>query len=392
MGFSTPVMVSALLAAAQDTIVVRADNPPSWGDAIEVVEQTRMGSLDGLDGPAFGRIVGVAQLPGGGTAVADGQTASVSVFDASGRMVREFGSSGGGPGEFRALMGLERAPTGELVTWDSELMRVSYFSEQGAFVRSFQVEMTVFLGGPGPSLQVDRYGGVYLLTSGELPHPRTGRPREAVVAYLKYRSDGMFVDSVIPPRRQLDGVLARSAGPGGTVAPFQVQTISVLTSDGTVVSGRNAEYHLERQVAPGRYVRIERSYEPVVVGRAERADWDAHRRRWDEVWEMTSPAVPETKLPFVDLWIDTDDRLWVRRSTSAEHYPVEDPEPGERRGIGRVEWQARPTFDLIELGGTFLGTVVLPWNTELAASSGRRFWTVQRGEFDEEYVVVYEMR
>jgi hypothetical protein len=51
----------------------------------------------------FSRVSGVALLPDGGVAVADGGSQEIRVYDASGTYLRSFGGTGDGPGEFRAL-------------------------------------------------------------------------------------------------------------------------------------------------------------------------------------------------------------------------------------------------------------------------------------------------
>jgi hypothetical protein len=51
----------------------------------------------------FSGVSGVALLPEGGVAVADGGSQEIRVYDASGTYLRSLGGTGDGPGEFRAL-------------------------------------------------------------------------------------------------------------------------------------------------------------------------------------------------------------------------------------------------------------------------------------------------
>lgn len=56
-----------------------------------------------------------------------------------------------------------------------------------------------------------------------------------------------------------------------------------------------------------------------------------------------------------------------------------------------VVWRERPTFDVYTRDGDYLGTALLPYRTERVVSRGRSVWGIQVGEFDEAYVVRFEL-
>jgi hypothetical protein len=79
----TAAVLALLPASVQtaDTVVVRADNPPEWGEAVQLVEELRIGSLDGAEEEIFGRITGVAIGPERTVYVADEQVPVIRQFE-----------------------------------------------------------------------------------------------------------------------------------------------------------------------------------------------------------------------------------------------------------------------------------------------------------------------
>lgn len=79
---------------------------------------------DGTPATQFVRVMGVGRLSNGGIAVANRGTNDVRIFDARGRHVTTFGSTGSGPGEFRRLEWIGRSGD---TAWfyDSGLQRVT---------------------------------------------------------------------------------------------------------------------------------------------------------------------------------------------------------------------------------------------------------------------------
>jgi hypothetical protein len=74
--------------------------------ALELVEELRIGVLDGPEEYQFFRIAGVAVDPNGRIFVADAGGHTVRIYDRDGTFVRGFGRPGQGPGEFTRAAGL----------------------------------------------------------------------------------------------------------------------------------------------------------------------------------------------------------------------------------------------------------------------------------------------
>lgn len=96
---------------ATGRVVVSNPDPAATvqGDALELVEELRIGSAFGADTDApelFGEVVSLAVDEDGNTYVADFQSREIHMFDRAGNFVRTIGRRGEGPGEFRMLAGI----------------------------------------------------------------------------------------------------------------------------------------------------------------------------------------------------------------------------------------------------------------------------------------------
>ena len=143
----TAVRFGAALLLLTGTIVAEAQKKIALGDVAQsqvpvVLRQAlRIGSMSG-DSDAFGRISYTALRRNNGVLVADDQTHRISVFDETGRLVKQIGRQGKGPGEFD-LPWLVAALAGDsIAVWDAGLARISIFAPTFSYVRSFPVPPT----------------------------------------------------------------------------------------------------------------------------------------------------------------------------------------------------------------------------------------------------------
>lgn len=91
-----------------DERFVVSDPGPDAADAAEwrLVEDLRIGRVDGAGPEVFGQVAAVEIDPDGRIYVAEGRPHQIRVFDADGRHVRTIGSEGRGPGQFSLISGL----------------------------------------------------------------------------------------------------------------------------------------------------------------------------------------------------------------------------------------------------------------------------------------------
>jgi hypothetical protein len=177
-----------------------------------------------------------------------------------------------------------------------------------------------------------------------------------------------------------------------------------MSTLGYLITGQNETYAFEQHRPGAPVLRVERSYSPVSLSRAERAEWEAwagfFQRRAatptssDPRVILQAPrrvtyTIPDTKPAFSDLRTDSEGRIWVRRYVAA----VSNPGPERQRGDDRPRrvWREPPTFDVFEPAGHFLGTVTLPWNAMFYDAKGRHIWATIRGESDEPYVARFRV-
>lgn len=122
-------------AVGAQTRAVRIVDDPTDGKRVELQELLRIGSLSGTD--AFGRIMDVALGTGGRLYIADDLNHRVSVYGVDGKLIRQVGNRGQGPGEFESPWELAVDPADSLFVWDVSLKRVTVFGPDLQHVRSF---------------------------------------------------------------------------------------------------------------------------------------------------------------------------------------------------------------------------------------------------------------
>ena len=124
---------------------VLVTNTPS-ADAsptLMLVEELRIGSLDGGRPESFAALKGLVALPGGGFAVLDSQAQEIRVFGTDGSHVATHGRPGEGPGEFVDATGLMLDPRGRIWAADPRGARMSVFDPVDGFLVSFRYQYMV---------------------------------------------------------------------------------------------------------------------------------------------------------------------------------------------------------------------------------------------------------
>ena len=124
---------------------VLVTNTPS-ADAsptLTLVEELRVGSLEGGRPESFAALKGLVALPGGGFAVLDSQAQEIRVFAADGSHVATHGRPGEGPGEFVDATGLMLDPRGRIWAADPRGARMSIFDPVDGFLESFRYQYMV---------------------------------------------------------------------------------------------------------------------------------------------------------------------------------------------------------------------------------------------------------
>ena len=383
---------------AQQPEVVRSTAPPAWGDRLRLVEEVRIGKLEGDAEYLFGSIEGVAVGRDGMIHVADGQVPIIRSYDAQGRFVRNVGGKGQGPGEFQNIGGMKMMPDGRIVVWDNQSQRITLYSGSGEYITSHAVPSGLF---SSDLLQVDRTGHIYVRTVTE--SPRDGGTWK--LGWIRVAPGGQIRDTIPIPS---DSARAESfvlATPSGYDRPFVRELVSAMSPLGYLITGRTGTYAFDQHRPGASVLRIERPNQPVIrLTGPERAEWEAWAESFTRSAATPRPArpgvitppprrvtytIPDTKPAFSELRTDSQGRIWVRRYVPAVSNPGPERQPGDDRP--RRVWREPPTFDLFEPTGQFLGMITLPWGAYMYDAIDRHIWAEVRGESDESYVVRFRV-
>lgn len=379
--FASRVVLVWLALLGSATRPLAAQGAPGWERRLTLDETLRVGALEGEDRYTLGSVAAVLPFPNGGFWLADGTVPVVRRYAPDGTWLGDVGRAGEGPGEYLAPSGLAAGPDRRVLLFDGRLRRISTYSEDGSFLRSFPAgsgvvaprsfvgdgEQVVFV----KTLEVSGEGGV-------------------AASWIGYDLTGRLLDSIPIPASNSEGPVFVVQSNGGDLRPFTTRTLSALTPSGAIVGGRNDAYVLERRDMTSLGEKfIECSISAVRLLDAERPQWEARLKRVQEMARQGggtagSGPIPTEKPLFNDLWVDRDNRTWVRRHVSA----IDSGETSRTTsGLPALRWREEPTWDVFDPTGGYLGTVVFPLGHILMEAVGDDVWTSVLGRFDEPYVI-----
>ncbi|MDE2662140.1 MAG: hypothetical protein OXI39_03980 [Gemmatimonadota bacterium] len=242
--------------------------------------------FDGTTGPVLS----------GGMRLMRGGEVRVIVFDAAGRFLTEFGSSGGGPGEFNQPMGYAVLRDGTVVVSDVGHRAYQLFDSSGEFLRMVRAgDGSDVVAIPAHDIQPDPRGGAVfargggraiVMGAGGAAAPPTSRPVLRVVLDGGAASADTVAEGWLPQQTDLED-LATGAVPAelraalrGMTMPtvFEPRLLLGVLSDGGIVHSDSSAYAL-KVTPPGarnvtRIIRRPFDAEPVT---------DAVREAYEEV-------------------------------------------------------------------------------------------------------------
>lgn len=282
------------------------------------------------DSHEFGSVRSVLLAPDGALYVADPSYLAVSVFDSTGRFVRQLGREGAGPGEYRDPYSL--AWLGErLALLDPGNARISVYDTPGDGATSRSVQP---ISG-GQFIRLYRTPPTFWSYS----FRTTAEGSEGV--FVQHTPAGP-ADSVPLLRPAAGGSTGRRCDrPDGGIsffsAPFGPVLLQIPTPEGLRALTLTTHYRIAFLTPQGDTVRvIERDAPTVPVSDAEwaeaNAEWSAFRAEWPTaVCNVGEFARPASKPPLVFFFYDDVGRLWVElNSESGPRYDVFD-------GTGRLQ-------------------------------------------------------
>jgi hypothetical protein len=323
---------------ASGQVDVRNTATPMWaeGEGWRVVEDTRIGSMDGQGPDVFGQIRTMQVDAAGRIWVYDGQVEELRVFDTDGSHIRTIGRKGGGPGEFAQGVSVDEAPDGTMWVMDPSNNRISVFDTAGNYLGAKRVAGGfVILPWPGGFDEAGRYYA---------PVPRPGEGFS--IAVIRHDTALAPIDTLTIPRNPNPGRGFEHRSNGGSLIagiPFSAGLRWRLSPAGTVWGMWTGEYRLFELTAAGDTLRtITRAFTPLPVTDEDRAQ-AREDLKWftDQGGRADWSRIPDTKPATRDFFLDDEGNLWVEPMTT-------DAETGFIRHI----------FDA---DGRYLGVVRLPF-------------------------------
>lgn len=146
-----------------DTVIVTTTGGSVWPAPARLVEELRIGVLDGPEELIFGFINELAPDADGGVYVFDAQVPALRYYDAAGNYVRTLGGSGSGPGEYRdAALGLAVRSDGRIVMRDPRNNRLNVYEADGTPFEHWPVGSNLFTGN---AMVLDTADHMYLRAS-----------------------------------------------------------------------------------------------------------------------------------------------------------------------------------------------------------------------------------
>lgn len=232
-------------------------------------EVFRVGTLDGEPWEMFGFVRTAAFDADGNLYLFDGSggptgrwtDVRVLVYSSSGEFMREFGTTGQGPGEFNAPVALAVLPDGTSVVSDIGHRAYQLFDASGAFVRAVRVgvpELSILYASP---IHADPRGsGVFALPTRAVPNMGRAPANSRPVLRLDLGSEALRTDTVArgwlpPPPATADGEVEGVAIQGrrvtyaelgmGQTTVFEPEVLAGVLPDGRVVFSDSSAYALK---------------------------------------------------------------------------------------------------------------------------------------------------
>ncbi|MCE2454385.1 MAG: hypothetical protein J4G12_01000 [Gemmatimonadetes bacterium] len=361
--------------------IVESDSPGRADLVLADEPLMRIGLLDGPDEFLFGNITGAVRLEDESVVVADQSIFEIRKFDARGRHVWSSGRKGEGPGEYEGLRLMRGCPGAAVTAYDGQLDRITELDSDGV------VTDTRRFGGAGP------YGVPACSPDGHVVF--TAWPDtewELTLAEgTRYRWEMSLTlerdDSVATLRSGIPGTERYIHTEYGSSAPVTWGRDMALAVTATGVwYGSADDYELEHVDWTGRVTHVARWAGPDLEVTSEHLDRyrDAYlaryetaeeRRRFErERWPSIRDDLPESFPAYVSeglLSLPNGSMLVV-------------PHPWRELG-GRDE------FHLLGADGTWLHRLMIPSGRTLLDAGPGWVLLLERGEFDEQSVAVYEL-
>lgn len=321
------------------------DSTSRW----RLVEELRIGGLEGEGPEVFASVVGIAVDGMGRFHVLDRQAREIRVFDRDGQHVRSVGREGGGPGELGDPIGLARDSQGRLWVVDPGNNRYSVFDTAGTYLTShrrsvggYAVPWTGGFDGRGRLVERSIHSG----------------PEGFSPIFVRFDSTFSRADTLeLPPYEEEVFELVSENARMAYNVPFTPDREIALAPDGSVRTGVSDEYAFAHVSLGGDTLAvIRRDFEPAPVTAEDREEALQNLRGFVQQGGDVDPSrIPDVKPAYAWFAASPSGHVWVapivEGEASGSVFDVFDP---EGRYLGRV----RSPVTLSQRGLTFRGDTV----------------------------------
>lgn len=381
-GFLATIAVGS--ADAQDTVRVRADGKPLWGETVRLTRELTFGDLNGPEEYAFGSIEYLAVDRSGTMYVFDVNDAQIRQYDAKAKFLGLVGRKGSGPGEYQYPSGMSIVQDSLLVVCDPSNGRISVFGPDRKLRRNVPWTRR------GRSCTADWQDRLYLAVPARAMRAQEEAGLNASMQYIRLRPDGTVIDSILVGSSETKGRKFVLMSPAGPRYSFPQERVYAAYRRGGVIGGHTPSYRFFVRETSGPVRLIERTHRPVPLAGPEREEWLAyveHFKRRDGI--DLKYDIPTVKPAFRGLSSDDSGRIWVHLYVAAEKRPPTPRSPGATGP--RLTWRERNTYDVFSATGAYLGRIPLEHEAEMLTIRGDRIYVREKGPDWEDRISVYRL-
>ncbi len=266
----------------------------------------------------------------------------VLTFDTQGRLVRSFGRTGAGPGEFRSPSTLAVGPDNTLWVVDETNGRYVVFDTGGRYLFDQRRALPRNCR-PVPCTRFDAQGrlldGSYLNDA-----PSVFRNR-----IYRLEANGQITDSTVLPT--IDSIASPHFQP---IVPYSPRDIYAVGQTGHIWFGTNDSYRLNAVRIGGETLLVAvKPARPLPIGREELREAERAANGFEQfagIPQREVRAVHAQKPAFGQIAIDPEGRVWVVPATTVD-------------GVSRA-------IDVFDPAGEFLGTASADFDISTASLAG----------------------
>lgn len=356
---------------------------PRWSDGAgwRLAESPKLdiGVVEGDEMYQLFQVTGALELSDGRIVVANGGTAELRFYDASGNFLSSTGRKGSGPGEFQDIAWIERLAADSIMAYDFRLRRISVFDSLGRFVRVSDLHFIDQIGG-FPTLVAPFADGSLLVALEQffVGETQPGLRRDTTL-YVRCDMGGALLDTLGRYPGATSFSIQEGDGWLGGGVPFGRVSQATVYGAGYYY-GPSDSYEIRRYAIDGtlqRLVRLNRSSMEVTsedielfTQRSLARARDERRRQIRQRMYARMPW-PDVMPAYDEFRTDAEDNLWV-----AEYL-----RPGDEQ----------PRWTVFDPSGTMLGVVETPTGFRISDIGPDFMLGRWRDELGVEHVRMYEL-